>query len=157
MFEYLMPVIFTGALYGSALGESAYNAVTVQRLSAKKGYPWGISESGFYAFDRNMLYQYRAFGERQLALCQESEEERVIAPYASMLALMIEPDAACANLKRLEALGAYGKFGFYEAVDFTRERMREGSSYEIVKSYGKVFYVLIVDWNSTKRHYKDAF
>lgn len=135
MFEYLMPVIFTGALYGSALGESAYNAVTVQRLSAKKGYPWGISESGFYAFDRNMLYQYRAFGERQLALCQESEEERVIAPYASMLALMIEPDAACANLKRLEALGAYGKFGFYEAVDFTRERMREGSSYEIVKSY----------------------
>lgn len=135
MFEYLMPVIFTGMPKASALGESATNAVAVQRMAAREGMPWGESESGYYAFDNNMLYQYRAFGVRQLALCPNREDQCVIAPYASMLALMAEPNEAALNLARLEKMGARGNLGFYEALDMTAQRMPAGSSFKIIKSY----------------------
>lgn len=135
MFEYLMPIIFTGSVYMSAAGESAENAVYVQQLCARRGMPWGVSESGYYAFDANMLYQYRAFGERRLALCPYREEESVAAPYASMLALMTDPNEAAANLRRLEAIGARGKYGFYEAVDFTARRLPDNCDMKTVESY----------------------
>ncbi len=135
MFEYLMPLIFTGGVYMSAAGESAENAVAVQQLCARRGMPWGVSESGYYAFDADMLYQYRAFGERRLALCPHREEESVAAPYASMLALMIDPNGAAANLRRLEAIGARGEYGFYEAVDFTARRLPDNCDMKTVESY----------------------
>lgn len=135
MFEYLMPVLFTGMTEGSLLFESCMAAVRAQRTAVPAGTPWGISESGYYAFDRAMYYQYRAFGVHALALSPARERERVISPYSSMLALMAEPRAAAENLVRLETLGALGQYGFYEALDFTPQRLREGVPFEPVKSY----------------------
>ncbi|MGI6150938.1 MAG: GH36-type glycosyl hydrolase domain-containing protein [Christensenellales bacterium] len=124
MFEYLLPVIYTGSVKNTLLGESMVNAVAVQR-SAAKGTPWGVSESGYYAFDLAMNYQYRAFGVEGAGV-RPTREERVVAPYASVLAAMEEPQAAVDNLRAMEELGARGKYGFYEALDFTPERVGNG-------------------------------
>ncbi len=83
------------------------------------GVPWGVSESGFNAVDTQFNYLYRAFGVPELGLKRGLEEDLVIAPYASVMALMVAPEAACLNLQRLAAENAVGKFGFYEAIDFT--------------------------------------
>ena len=87
--------------------------------------PWGISESGYYAFDRSMFYQYRAFGIPKLGLSPTREPECVIAPYATMLALLTDPQAALKNIYDLIKLGALGEFGCYEALDFTNARLRK--------------------------------
>lgn len=58
-----------------------------------------------------------------------------MAPYASFLALPMAPKSAVRNLRRLCALGLEGRFGLYEAADFTPSRLSGGSSFEIVRSY----------------------
>lgn len=131
MFEYLLPVIYTGAVKHTLLGESMANAVAVQR-SAAKGTPWGVSESGYYAFDLQMNYQYRAFGLEGAGV-RPSRNDKVIAPYATALAAMEDPRVAAENLRALEELGARGKYGFYEALDFTPERV--GSGRRLVMSF----------------------
>ena len=133
MFEYLMPVIFTGAVPGTLLKESCDSAVRAQRKYSG-GSVWGISESGYYAFDRNMYYQYRAFGIRRLSLTGR-KQERVISPYSTLLALPIAPREAMENLQRLAGLGALGLYGMYEAVDHTQKRLPPGEDHVIVKSY----------------------
>jgi hypothetical protein len=62
-------------------------------------------------------------------------EDLVIAPYASVLALMIAPQAACRNLERLAVEGLAGKFGFYEAVDYTPARLRRGEKRAVIRSF----------------------
>ena len=42
-----------------------------------------------------------------------------MAPYATGLAAMIDPAAAIRNFDRLQKLGARGRFGWYEALDFS--------------------------------------
>ena len=113
MFEYLMPELLMRAPALSLLGESARRAVRAQMA---QGTPWGISESGYHAFDAQMNYQYRAFGLKALAL-GGAAEGGVIAPYASALALGIRPRAACENLRNMAELGWRGEQGFYEAAD----------------------------------------
>src|SRR5690606_4169767 len=39
------------------------------------------------------------------------------------------------NLKSLEDMGARGKYGFFEAVDFTPERIPKQKSFQIICSY----------------------
>ncbi len=134
MFEYLMPVLFTGVVPQTLLDESCKNAVATQR-SYFDGAPWGVSESGYFAFDRFMYYQYRAFGVPLLGLQAARERESVISPYSSALALMTEPNAAAKNLARLKKMGALGEFGFYEAIDYTEARIRSEAGYELIKSY----------------------
>jgi cyclic beta-1,2-glucan synthetase len=51
----------------------------------------------------------------------------VIAPYATALALMVMPEEACANLERLADEGFMGKYGFYEAIDYTPLRVPPGT------------------------------
>lgn len=137
MFEYLMPVIFTGTVPGTLLDLTCKGAVTAQRrFRTARQMPWGVSESGFYAFDRRMFYQYKAFGTPELALQSMRNREMVIAPYATMLALMTDAEHAFANIEKLESMGALGKYGFYEALDFTKSRiLNSKNGYEIVKSY----------------------
>ena len=48
---------------------------------------------------------------------------------------MVAPEAACLNLQRLAAAGAEGRFGFYEAIDYTPARQRRGESHALVRSY----------------------
>ena len=81
--------------------------------------PWGISESGFYTFDSALNYQYRAFGVPGLGLQRGIGDDLVVAPYASMLALPLRPRAVFSNLLRLEQIKMIGRFGLYEAVDYT--------------------------------------
>lgn len=135
MFEYLMPCIFTGSLRGTLLGQSCRAAVTTQKRFMHGKRPWGISESGYYAFDKNMLYQYKAFGVPCLGLAPVKEYECVVAPYATVLALSQQPHEALKNVAELIKAGALGEYGLYESVDYTPSHIRAEKGFEIVKSY----------------------
>ncbi len=136
MFEYLMPSLVMSAPEGSLL--AATNRLIVGRQIAhgrKLGLPWGISESAYNARDLEFTYQYSNFGVPGLGLKRGLSENAVVAPYATALAAMINPSAACANFARLRAIGARGWYGFYEAVDFTLSRVPEGQTRAIVRTY----------------------
>ena len=123
-FEYLMPLIFFETTPGSLQYEIALSAVRTQILNSKEGVPWGVSESGYYAFDRALNYQYKAFGEPSLALERRKERPRVTAPYASALALFAEPHEAMRNIAAIVKLGASGRYGLYEAIDYEGDKPR---------------------------------
>ena len=136
MFEYLMPSLVMRAPAGSLLEQT--NRLTVRRqiaYAAKLALPWGISESAYNARDLELTYQYSNFGVPGLGLKRGLGENRVIAPYATALAAMVDPRAAVANLKRLAEIGAQGAYGFYEALDYTPARLPEGESVAIVHAF----------------------
>ncbi len=136
MFEYLMPPLFLGSSPGTLLAESAQGAVLRQMAYGKeKGVPWGISESGFYQFDNNQNYQYRAFGVPGLGFKRGLADDLVIAPYASLMAIAYDPRAVMQNLQDLIARGLLGRYGFYEAIDFTAERMPLGETSATIREY----------------------
>ena len=121
MFEYLMPILVMPSRPYSLLDQTHRSAVKRQvAYGDSRGVPWGISESAYNVRDRHDTYQYRAFGVPDLALKRGLAADLVVAPYASALALTVDPVAAMRNLARLEALGARGRYGFYDAVDYTR-------------------------------------
>ncbi|NGM47573.1 glycosyl transferase [Rhodobacter sp. SGA-6-6] len=136
MFEYLMPSLVMRAPPGSVLEQTTRLIVARQMAYAKGlGIPWGISESSYNARDLEMTYQYSNFGVPGLGLKRGLSENRVIAPYATGLAAMVDPVAAAGNFARLAALGAEGRHGFYEAVDFTPSRLQAGESLAIIRSF----------------------
>ena len=109
MFEYLMPLLVMPSYENTLLDQTCSGAVQRQiEYGRQRGVPWGISESGYNAIDAALNYQYRAFGVPGLGLKRGLAEDLVVAPYATMLALMVAPEAACANLQRLAAEGAAG-------------------------------------------------
>ncbi len=119
MFEYLMPRLFVRTAQRSLLSNSCDEAVRVQsRYAARMGIPWGISESGYHRFDAHHAYQYRSFGVPALALRSDVGERIVVTPYASLLALDVDPVAVARNVDHLESIGMLGPFGLYEAADF---------------------------------------
>ncbi|HEY4689795.1 MAG TPA: glucoamylase family protein, partial [Anaerolineae bacterium] len=136
MFEYLMPLLVMPT-YEHTLLDQTYKAAVARQIKygKKRGVPWGISESGYNTIDVHLNYQYRAFGVPGLGLKRGLAEDLVIAPYASALALMIEPEEACLNLQRLAAEGFEGKYGFYEAIDYTPSRLPRGQSNAVVRSF----------------------
>ncbi|MFQ8718290.1 MAG: glucoamylase family protein, partial [Enterobacter hormaechei] len=77
----------------------------------ERGVPWGVSESGYHAFDVQHNYQYQAFGVPGLGLRRGLADDMVVAPYATLLALMVSPQKACENLFRLQKNGACGEYG----------------------------------------------
>ncbi len=126
-FEYLMPLIFMRTYDNSLLDLACREAVRQQiAYGAQRQVPWGCSESAFSALDANRIYQYRAFGVPALALKAGVEEDLVVAPYATMLSLLVDPPEALANLRRLEELGLAGPMGLYESIDFGRENKENG-------------------------------
>jgi len=136
MFEYAMPCLWMRSGDRSLLRESVRGAVDAQiSYGKRRGVPWGISESGFYQLDARSNYQYRSFGVPGLGLRRGLSEDLVIAPYASALALMVRPREVVENFDRLERIGMLGTYGFYEAVDFTPDRMPIGQEHAIVASY----------------------
>lgn len=106
-----------------------------QAYGRKKGVPWGISESAFNARDLEFTYQYSNFGVPGLGLKRGLAENLVVAPYATGLAAMIKPRAALFNYARLAELGARGRYGFYEALDFTPSRLPDATAVALVHSY----------------------
>ncbi|HLO59796.1 MAG TPA: glucoamylase family protein [Bacteroidales bacterium] len=136
MFEYLMPLIVMPCYENSLLDQTCKAAVYRQiEYGKSKGIPWGISESGYNNVDVLLNYQYRAFGVPGLGLKRGLSEDLVIAPYATALALMVMPEEACENLERLENEGFMGKYGFYEAIDYTAPRVPRGQTMAVVKSF----------------------
>ncbi len=136
MFEYLMPPLVMRAPAGSLLEQTDRLVVRRQiEYGEKLGLPWGISESAYNARDLELTYQYSNFGVPGLGLKRGLGENRVIAPYATGLATMVDPSAAAANFKRLATMGARGRFGFYEAVDFTPTRVQEGERFALVRAF----------------------
>lgn len=136
MFEYLMPLLVMPLYENSLLHQTCKAAVMRQmEYGNQRGIPWGISESGYNRVDAQLNYQYRAFGVPGLGLKRGLTDDLVIAPYATALALMVEAEDACENLQRLADDGFMGKYGFYEAVDYTPSRVPRGQNRFIVKSF----------------------
>ena len=121
MFEYLMPELFLPLYRNSLLYESAKFCLYVQKKRTG-GQPWGISESAFFSLDPALSYRYKAHGCADLALHRGMDNETVLSPYSSFLALSVSPDGVMSNLQRLERMGMRGKYGFWEALDLTPER-----------------------------------
>ena len=136
MFEYLMPSLVMRAPSGSLLEQT--NRLIVRRqleYGVELGVPWGMSESEYNLRDIEQTYQYSSFGVPDLAYKRGLAKNTVIAPYASGLACMVAPAAAAQNYARMSALGARGAYGWYEAIDYTRDRLPEGAKFAIVRAY----------------------
>jgi cellobiose phosphorylase len=136
MFEYLMPLLFTRSYENSLLDQACKVALARQMEYARqRGIPWGISEAAFAALDSHHIYQYRGFGVPGLGLKRSLEEDIVVAPYAAALGLLVSPAAAVKNLKSLAQLGLLGNYGFYEAIDYSQQRVPEGERGVVVRAY----------------------
>jgi cyclic beta-1,2-glucan synthetase len=136
MFEYLMPPLVMRAPSGSLLDETDRLIVRRQiEYGDRLGLPWGVSESAYNARDLDFTYQYSNFGVPGLGLKRGLGQSSVVAPYATGLATMIDPSAAAENYARLAKIGAEGRYGFFEAVDFTPTRVQEGETSAIVRAF----------------------
>ncbi len=136
MFEYLMPLLVMRNYKGTLLDETYQTAVATQIAYGRRhSIPWGISESAYNARDLHLTYQYGPFGVPGLGLKRGLGENLVVSPYATMLAALIKPHAALSNLARLEREGARARFGFYEAIDYTPERLPRNQRYVIVRAF----------------------
>jgi cellobiose phosphorylase len=136
MFEYLMPMLVMPSYENTLLDQTMRGAVERQiHYGKQRGVPWGVSESGYNLTDVHLNYQYRAFGVPGLGLKRGLAEDLVVAPYATVMALMVDPAAAALNLSRLAAEGLAGTFGYFEAVDYTPSRLPRGEARAIVRSY----------------------
>ena len=136
MFEYLMPLIVMPSYKETLLNQTDQAVVRRQiEYGRQRGVPWGISESGYNAVDAAQNYQYRAFGVPGLGLKRGLADDLVVAPYATVLALMVAPEEAAQNLRALAALNLIGDFGFFEAVDYTPSRLLAGESRCVIRSF----------------------
>ncbi|OYQ41829.1 hypothetical protein CHU94_05535 [Rhodoferax sp. TH121] len=136
MFEYLMPLLVLAEPMNSVL--QVANAAAVQAQQAYgtlRGVPWGISESAYAGRDSSLAYQYAPQGAPALALRRTPAQELVVAPYATALAALVDPVAAVANLRCLEALGARQACGFIEALDYTPARQSGSEPFTLVVTY----------------------
>lgn len=136
MFEYLMPLLVMESPPESVL-DGTYRAVVQRQIAYAKErqIPWGISESAYAARDVQLTYQYRAFGVPGLGFERGLSQDLVVAPYATMLAAMVQPSEAIGNLQRLAAMGALGAYGYYESLDFTPSRRPDTDGAVLIKAY----------------------
>ena len=136
MFEYLMPQLIMPT-YENTLLNQTYRSIVRRQIEygQQRNVPWGISESGYNMTDVNLIYQYRAFGVPGLGFKRGLVEDLVIAPYASALALMVEPIKACINMQEMAAQGYMGLYGFYEAIDYTPSRLSRDQTSATVQSF----------------------
>src|SRR5438046_5931714 len=123
--------------YADTLLDYTCKAVAQEQIEYgnSRDVPWGVSESGYNRTDAHLNYQYKAFGVPGLGLKRGLSEDLVIAPYATVMALIVAPRKACDNLERLVADGRAGAYGFYEAVDYTSSRLPPGQSSITIRSF----------------------
>ena len=136
MFEYLMPSLVMhepeqGLLHSSSLA----GVIEQQIFGTEQGLPWGVSESAYFAQDHSLAYQYSPFGVPRLALRRTPASDKVVAPYASLMATLLTPKRAIANLRALELLQTRGEYGFMDAVDFTVGHQPHAEAFSVVKNY----------------------
>jgi cyclic beta-1,2-glucan synthetase len=119
MFEYLMPTLWMRSYPNTLLDRTRVAVVDYQQTYAnRKGVPWGISESAYYKLDEAGNYQYHAFGVPQLAMTKGELNLLVISPYSTFLGLTVNASEALRNLHRMDRMGWFGPYGFYEAADY---------------------------------------
>jgi cyclic beta-1,2-glucan synthetase len=136
MFEYLMPSLVMREPAGSLLEQTDRLIVRRQiAYGASLSLPWGVSESAYNIRDLELTYQYSNFGVPGLGLKRGLGESAVVAPYATALAAMVDPAAAARNFERLAGVGARGRYGFYDALDYTPSRLPENASVAIVRAF----------------------
>lgn len=138
MFEYLMPVLFNKRYSNSLLDQGCRAAVKCQILYGKeRGIPWGISEAAYSDIDSRKTYQYRSFGVPGLGFKRDLDEDFVVSPYSTGLALGIDPQAAVKNFKVLksDAYRMLSTYGFYESIDFSRQEEPQGRRGVVVYAY----------------------
>jgi len=125
MFEYLMPFLWLHSYPNTLLDRTRIACVRSQQAyAANHGIPWGISESSYFKLDEAGNYQYKAFGLPQLAMMKSESDPLIVSPYSTFLALTVDPEAAFQNLRRMESLGWFGSYGFYESADCSGFRRR---------------------------------
>jgi cyclic beta-1,2-glucan synthetase len=130
-FEYLMPLLLMKSYPETLLDQSCRMAVRRQvEYGSEREVPWGISECGYNLADRAGNYQYKAFGVPGLGLKRGLGDELVVAPYATALAAMLEPQLAARNFRRLSDEGRAGPYGFYESIDYTHATPDEAAASE---------------------------
>ena len=113
MFEYLMPLIWMRSHPDTLLARCARSAVRAQQIYGKRRrIPWGISESGYAKTDEQGNYQYAAFGVPGLALQVARAGFLVTSPWASCLALMVDPAAAVESLAAMSRKGWLARIWF---------------------------------------------
>ena len=135
-FEYLMPNINIPKYSGGLISESSLFAIMSQMKYAKElQIPWGISEAAFNLRDLNNNYQYKAFGIPWLGLKRGLADEMVVSSYGAVLAINDYPKETVENLKVLEKEGMYDKYGFYESIDYTLNRLKKDEKSAVVKTY----------------------
>lgn len=137
MFEYLLPNLVMKVFPGTLLEQTSKMAVRAQiDYGRRKKVPWGISESAYYRFDQMLNYQYRAFGVPNLGFKSDLRKSLVVAPYAALLAMSVDPKEVYSNIKQLKKYGAYGDYGFYEAIDFISPVIQDSRrKYKLIQCY----------------------
>lgn len=136
MFEYFMPLLLMKS-YANTILDETYSFVikSQKKYGRQRNMPWGTSESAFHSMDASLDYQYKAIGVPWLGLRRGLIEDAVAAPYATFLALQVDPVSAIKNIERLKKEGLDGPYGFYEAVDYTPERLPFESKRAVIKSF----------------------
>jgi cyclic beta-1,2-glucan synthetase len=135
MFEYLMPLLVMRNYEGTLLDQTCRAVVERQiEYGRERGVPWGISESAYNVRDLHLNYQYGPFGVPGLGLKRGLIEDLVTAPYATVLAAMVNPRAAIDNLRLLAKDGALSDLGFYEAIDYTTERLPQNQRRVLIRA-----------------------
>ncbi|MEP6711700.1 MAG: glucoamylase family protein [Ferruginibacter sp.] len=136
MFEYLMPLLVMPT-YENTLLDQTNKAVVQKQIDygRKKNIPWGISESGYNLLDTHLNWQYRAFGVPGIGFKRGLGEDLVISPYSTLMSLMVSPLEAYENLITMKDTGFEGRYGFYEAVDYTKSRLQRRQNFAIIKSF----------------------
>ena len=136
MFEYLMPGLVMPTYKNTLLDVMCIGSVGRQiEYGEQQGIPWGISESCYNLVDAHLTYQYRAFGVPGLGFKRGLGQDLVVAPYATILALMVNPLRAYQNLETMKKKGFEGQYGFYEAIDYTPVRLARDQRYAIIRTF----------------------
>ena len=136
MFEYLMPLLVMPSYENTLLDQTTKAVIQKQiEYGRKRGVPWGISESGYNMVDANLNYQYHPFGVPGLGFKRGLAEDLVISPYSTVMSLMVAPQSAYENLLVLKKEGFEGRFGFFEAIDYTPSRLLRKQNYSIINSF----------------------
>lgn len=135
--EYLAPMLVSPCYKGTLLEESCNGAIKRQAAYGKRlRLPWGMTESGCNMRDASNAYEYHSFGVPGLGVRRGLDEDVVVAPHASIMALLFAPAEAMDNLAVLAKLGLKGRYGMYDAVDYTPHRLPAGAGSAVVFSYG---------------------
>ncbi|MCD0278870.1 hypothetical protein JWH04_07930 [Xanthomonas melonis] len=113
LFEHLFAELFAMSPRGTLLDLSNRNVVK-KSIEAANGLPWGKSECA--CFDALYGGIYGPVGEPELSISREKRSKKIIAPYASMLAINLETPSVIMNFHHLCQLGALGNNGLFESI-----------------------------------------